>query len=173
MQSGETRFASIARRRAGEREGGAAAVEFGLVVPFLLIVLFGILQYGFFFNDSMATRNGLREGVRQGVVRNFTPATGCSGTDMQILKCNTKASISAISSDKYVKVVPPSPWAKNSTLQVCAVVKSAGAVGLLPMPNSGWVISTQQMSIEQDTAPLPTGSTSSDALPAGAPAYPC
>ena len=40
---------------------------------------------------------------------------------------------------------------------MCALVKSDGVIGLLPMPNGGWISSTTQMSIEQDAAPLPTG----------------
>jgi hypothetical protein len=71
----------------------------------------------------------------------------------------------------YVKVVPPSPsWAKAKPLVVCALVRSDGLIGFLPMPNGGWVESRTEMSIEQDTAPPPTGmsATSADPLPAGA-----
>jgi hypothetical protein len=47
------------------------------------------------------------------------------------------------------------------------MVKSDGALGLLPMPNGGWILSKTQMSIEQATTPLPTGFASADTLPTG------
>jgi len=52
------------------------------------------------------------------------------------------------------------------------MVNSDGGVGLLPMPNGGWIRAKTQMSIEQDATPLPTGASTSDALPAGV-TYPC
>lgn len=154
------------------REHGAAAIEFALVMPVLFLAVFGIIQYGLFFNDSLNVRQGVREAVRMGVVRNF-PACGGESTDTGKLRCQAKLQISALTGDEYVKVVRPTTWAKNNPLIVCALVKSDGAVGLLPMPNGGWISSTTQMSIEQDAAPLPTGGSTQDALPAGAPAYPC
>ncbi len=141
-------------------------------MPILFLVMFGILQYGLYFNDSLNTRQGVREAARQGVVRNFT-APGCSGTDMEKLRCAAVQQIDALTGAEYVKVVRPATWARAQPLIVCALVKTDGGVGLLPMPNNGWIVSSTQMSIEQDATPLPTGTTTSDSLPAGAPAYPC
>lgn len=166
---------NLRRRRTSHAHGpdrGAAVVEFALVMPILFLIVFGIIQYGLYFNDSLNARQGVREGARQGVVRNF-PACGGQATDMDKLRCNTRLEISAVTGAEYVKVVKPSPWARAKPLIVCALVKSDGGVGILPMPNGGWISSTTQMSIEQDAVPLPTGNTSSDTLPAGAPAYPC
>ncbi len=158
--------------RAHGRDRGAAAVEFALIMPILFLVVFGIIQYGLYFNDSLNTRQGVREAARMGVVRNF-PVCGAAATDMDKLRCQAKSQIAAPTGDEYVKVVKPATWARAKPLIVCALVKSDGGVGILPMPNGGWISSTTQMSIEQDAAPLPTGNTSSDPLPAGAPAYPC
>ena len=63
------------RRPRGER--GAAAVEFALVVPVLVALLLGILDYGMIFTDSVSVRNGVREAARKGVVSNF--GTGSCG----------------------------------------------------------------------------------------------
>lgn len=57
------------RRKPGLGRGqrGAAAVEFALILPVLLSVVFGILEYGWIFyqqfNLASAVRNGLRQGV--------------------------------------------------------------------------------------------------------------
>lgn len=152
-------------------QSGAATVEFALVCTLLFSIMFGILQYGLFFNDALSTRQGVREGARMGVVRNF-PACGGQSTDMDKLRCSTKKQIDALTPDVYVKVVRPATWAKTQPLIVCAMVKSNGAIGLLPMPNGGWTSSLTQMSIEQDATPLPTGTTTSDTLPSGQ-SYPC
>ncbi len=52
----------------GER--GASAVEFALVLPLLLIVLFGIIDFGFFFGQFNEVRHAAREGARIASVGN-------------------------------------------------------------------------------------------------------
>lgn len=47
---------------------GAAAVEFALVSVLLLILLFGIIQYGYFFFQSTAAEHAAREGARLAAV---------------------------------------------------------------------------------------------------------
>lgn len=165
MTTPATRQTAIDRGRASD---GAAAVEFALVSTLFFLVLFGIIQYGLYFNDSLNARQGVREAVRQGVVRNF-PSCGTATNDLDRLKCNTKAEIGAITGPTYVKVVTPAGgWAKAKPLTICAMVSSNGGLGMLPMPNGGWILTKTQMSIEQADTPLPTGSASADTLPAGA-----
>ena len=157
-------------RTVGDRSrstDGAAAVEFALVSGVFFLVLFGIIQYGLYFNDALNARQGVREAARQGVVRNF-PACGSATTDLDKLRCNTRKEIGAITGPAYVKVVTPTGgWTKAKPLTVCAMVKSDGGIGMLPMPHGGWISSKTAMSIEQATAPLPTGTAGADALPAG------
>lgn len=165
LAQGTGRGATRPRARSA---AGAAAVEFALVSAILFLVLFGIIQYGLYFNDSLNARQGVREAARLGVVKNFADGTGA--TDMAKLRDLTGKQVDALTGTTYVMVKPPSPWKKGSALTVCAMVQSDGAVGLLPMPNGGWITSKTQMSIEQDT-PAATGSTESDSLPAGAPGW--
>lgn len=151
-------------RRRGAR--GAAAVEFALVMPILFLVMFGILQYGLYFNDSLNTRQGVREGARLGVVQSFTE-TGCSGNELQKLACRTVKRIDALTGTAYVKVSAATPWVKGQPLTVCAWVRTE-TPGLLPMPNDGWIFSKTQMSIEStSTTPAAATGTSSPALPVG------
>ena len=50
--------------RRGGREQGASAVEFALVLPILLVLVFGIIAFGFGFARWVALTNGAREGAR-------------------------------------------------------------------------------------------------------------
>jgi hypothetical protein len=52
-----------------KREGGGAAVEFAIVLPVFCVVLFGIIDYGWFFYQGTAVANAVRDGVRYGVTR--------------------------------------------------------------------------------------------------------
>ena len=45
-------------------ESGAAAVELALLVPVLLLILFGIIDFGRAFNTQIALTQASREGVR-------------------------------------------------------------------------------------------------------------
>ena len=54
------------RRERGER--GAAAVEFALVVPLLLMLVFGIIQYGYILSFRQALSQGAAEGARAAAV---------------------------------------------------------------------------------------------------------
>ena len=49
-------------------EKGASAVEFALVLPLLLLILFGIIEFGFIFYDKAIVTNASREGARRGIV---------------------------------------------------------------------------------------------------------
>lgn len=51
-----------------QREEGAAAVEFALIVGVLVILLFGMLQFGLAFFELQNLRAATREGARVGAV---------------------------------------------------------------------------------------------------------
>ena len=61
--------------RVGRRRGcrGAAAVEFALVVPFLVLLTFALIQYGFYFWAMQGGSDLARNAVRLAAVGN--PAT--------------------------------------------------------------------------------------------------
>jgi Flp pilus assembly protein TadG len=134
---------------------GASAVEFALVSVVVFPLLLGMIQYGLLFNDYLQVRQGVRQGARTGVVQTVPACAGAS-TTAALIKCYTKAQIDPVTGPQAVRVVTPDGWTKGSPLLVCATVKTAGAGGLIPMPNGGYVTAKTQMAIEQDT-PAPTG----------------
>jgi Flp pilus assembly protein TadG len=52
----------------GNREKGSSAVEFALVLPVLMLILFGIVEFGFILYDKAIVTNASREGARRGIV---------------------------------------------------------------------------------------------------------
>lgn len=68
------------RRRPGgsaaRSDEGAAAVEFALVVPLLLLLVFGIIDFGILFGQNLALSNAARDASRFGVVRQIDGSAG-------------------------------------------------------------------------------------------------
>jgi hypothetical protein len=46
------------------KESGAALLEFAIVLPLLLILLFGVIEAAWAFNQQLEVRHGAREGAR-------------------------------------------------------------------------------------------------------------
>jgi Flp pilus assembly protein TadG len=51
-----------------KREEGAAAVEFALVLPILLVLVFGIIEFGMILYFQGVVASASREGARHGIV---------------------------------------------------------------------------------------------------------
>ena len=60
-----------------KEERGAAVVEFAIVVPLLLLLLFGIIDFGVLIYDKAMLTNASREAARAGIV------AGLSGTERE------------------------------------------------------------------------------------------
>jgi hypothetical protein len=59
-------------RETGQRSSrGAAAVEFALVLPLLLSLVFGIIEFGWAYGQMLDVRHGAREGARLIAVNDF------------------------------------------------------------------------------------------------------
>jgi len=56
-------------RRTGKKEGGQSLVEFALVLPIFLLILFAIVDFGMAFHAWITVTNSAREGARVGAVR--------------------------------------------------------------------------------------------------------
>ena len=56
-------------RRRWHREDGAAAIEFAIVTVLLLLIVFGILEYGRIYSQVEVLNGAAREGARVGAVQ--------------------------------------------------------------------------------------------------------
>ncbi len=74
------------RRNEGGEDRGASLVEFALIAPFLILLLFGIIEFGYLFGEFNDVRHGAREGARIAAVNagdnDFLHATTCDAMDL-------------------------------------------------------------------------------------------
>jgi Flp pilus assembly protein TadG len=69
-----------------KNQKGQALVEFTIILPILLIVVMGILEFGIMLNSYLAIENAAREGARAGIV-------GTSDTQIKNLIVATSPSL--------------------------------------------------------------------------------
>ncbi len=155
--------------RTRRSEDGAAGIEFALILPVLCALVFGMVDYGLWFNDSLNVRQGVREAARMGVVQNYSSSSCPSvSSDMAKLACIVEDQIGSVGGPTYVKIVVPSTgWQRQEPLTVCAMVAYEGVTGFVPMPSDGLIKSRTAMSIEVDDVAVPPGSTITGTPPGG------
>ncbi len=56
------------KSKKGKGEDGQAMVEFALILPIFLLILCGILDFGWLFYNQLSLNNACREGARYAVV---------------------------------------------------------------------------------------------------------
>lgn len=125
--------ASTGRRSAA---GGGAAIEFAIILPLFLAVLFGIIDYGWYFYQRYALDAAVRDGTRYGV-------TFASGLAWSNAKTRATTDMSAAGSPINSAAVTWLPVAASN--QISGIAPSAtltfGAqlpfnplVGFVPLP---------------------------------------
>ncbi|GBE21091.1 TadE-like protein [bacterium BMS3Bbin01] len=65
------------RLRRRNRESGATLVEFALVMPILLLLFIGIMEFGMSFYDFLTVEQAAREGVRTAAFVGTAPDADC------------------------------------------------------------------------------------------------
>jgi Flp pilus assembly protein TadG len=156
------------RRLAVRRDQrGAAAVEFALVVPILLLIVFGIVDFGIAFNNFENVRSGTREAARLGVVNDLSSAPSCTINGVPItppadptaaadatnaLICKAKDRIGLDQGETKVKLQITGQSVGDS-LQVCASFPVTALTGLtVPFLSNRTLTSTVTMRLEQAPA---------------------
>jgi len=179
----------MASARAGDplRDAGAAAVEFALVLPVLVLILFGIIDYGLYFSNTLSAQSGVQTAARQATIGSFTPCAKPAplppGESAQVaeLICMVKNNTGSITGNSFVKVAfpadpanpPPNPpgspgWYSGQELIVCEVIEVEGLTGYVPLPrHNGQVTIRSKVVTQIETGNSMPDSDFAEALPAG------
>ena len=82
-------------------QNGAALVEFAIVLPLLLILVFGVIEFGVMFYDKAVITNASREGARAGI-------TGVANSDIEdIVKDYCKFNLINLSNNDFDPAADP------------------------------------------------------------------
>lgn len=85
----------LIRNRKGKGERGQAMVEFALVLPIFLLVVFAIVDFGMGFHAWITVSNASREGARIGVV----------GADAATIEAKVRDTAASLNHDEDLDVV--------------------------------------------------------------------
>jgi Flp pilus assembly protein TadG len=104
------------RRRpgGGDRDRGATAVEFALLLPVLLLLVFGLIDFGRALNAQITLTQAAREGARLAalgqsnvVSRTQAAATGLSQVSVTVTACPSGGSAGGSPADATVQASYP------------------------------------------------------------------
>lgn len=101
------------KRKWQNQERGASAVEFAFVLPVLLLILFGIIEFGLLLYNKQVITNASREGSRAGIVVSRLACTGAPSiqevisnySDNRLVSFSTTPSSAAV--ECYYNSLPP------------------------------------------------------------------
>lgn len=69
-----------------QNERGQTFVEFALALPILMVILFGIIQFGIAFHSYITLTDATRAGARKAAVSRLLPASERSGAVTQAIR---------------------------------------------------------------------------------------
>lgn len=100
------------KRRHSQR--GASAVEFALILPLLLSVIFAIIDFGWWFFTDMHVTNAARDGARRGAVTDGTNTAVAEARVNEALGQSGLTGSAGVEAtcdgDDTIKVVVDYPW---------------------------------------------------------------
>ena len=116
--------------RRADRDRGAAALEMALVLPVLLLVIGGIIDFGRMYMGEILVTNAARDGARMAATKAYTPADvtlqatkAATGITPFVAPSVTVTTWPAVASGKTVCAVDPTP--NSSTANVAKVTVTA------------------------------------------------
>ena len=105
-------------RARSRRDDGASVVEFALVFPILIVLVFGIISFGILFAQQLALNNGVRQGARLIVVEG-SPTTKTCAAAVTAVRDSTGPAIAMNTADINVLVQRTGSPPACGTIPVC------------------------------------------------------
>lgn len=146
-------------RSRDRREQGATLVEFALVMPLILLLLLGMVDFGVRLADRHSLEDGIRDAARQAAVGDLGGDTGCAlvgpGTPNSAtreLVCLAKDRIGLPESDVRVRIAfGAGGRVEGEPILVCAQYPADSVSGLLPQFGSDQLSARSVMRLEADS----------------------
>lgn len=124
-----------------DKQRGAAAVEFALIVPLLLSMLLGVIDFGMALGQNISLQGAAREGARQGVTQGDVIASSSQAKGLlDDTKLQVKFAVDSSGGVPGVMVVclryPQSSlsgfysWALDGVFEAKAVMRMEGTVAV-------------------------------------------
>ena len=126
--------------RRGRSDRGAALVEFALLMPFLLLLVLGIIEFGFFLGEWNELKHGALQGARLAAVNDGN------------LKDNTCASIKLNDNTSVTidfELTGGTAIGDQGTVTLDATISSLSGVGLIDAFLPGSISAYAEFRLEQ------------------------
>jgi Flp pilus assembly protein TadG len=121
------------RANASLRRRGGAAIEFALILPVLLVLIFGVVEYAWLFFEQTNLVSAVREGARYGVTLDQTgspsPTSGAQSRTSTVLTGTYNMSGATITATQ-------SGASPSEVLNVTASFPYTPLIGLVPTPST-------------------------------------
>ena len=135
----------MANRLENDSERGANLVEFAILAPLLIIMVLGIVEFGWLFGQFNDVRHGAREGAR------FAAVDGGTENDIQQRVCTSMDGLSAGISELRIQLIDSGTAASVSTIRVEADVDSLSGAPLISSFLPSMLNSEVDFALEQDS----------------------
>jgi hypothetical protein len=151
------------RGRQRRFDRGASLVEAAMVLPLLVALLCGIIDFGFLFSRQLTARNGAHFAARAAAVADVGTDTGCTLTPRPAsdvtaaLMCLAKHRSGVPAGDLRVKLVfGADGHTRGKPLAVCTEYEAHSVTGLFgPVLNGKVIRNKTEYRIEQVVADAP------------------
>ena len=125
----------LRRARNAGSDDGASAVEFALILPLLLVLVFGIIDYGWWFGETLGLRSGVREAARLSAVNEILPGPNSADAVKEVLlERSPQLELDADELAVSVRVYGPGATGEipgvGSTILICAKFPGESISGL-------------------------------------------
>lgn len=137
------------------RESGATAVEFALVLPFMLVIVFGIIQYGWYFYAMQSGTSAAGDAVRRlsvGACQVKADRDSFLKTGLGAALNGTDVTTDSVKYTDAAGAASATPVVGGSATLTVAYPTLNLNFPFVPLPNDGVVTRTQTARVESATA---------------------
>lgn len=106
---------------------GAAAVEFALVAPILILLLIGMVTTAMAYSDHLSATNAVREGARYGAAADVSSASWATSVRDRVKQVYFNAGVTVANSQLCVRLVQA-----DGTVAASAMGTTCGSAPSLP-----------------------------------------